>query len=242
MRILGLAKKMRLKSTIVSLIIASLAGAHFKLVWAESTCYGTPGRGRIEGAVQLPEQGANYIAHSNLGVALGRTYVHDKVREIIVSAYSALAVNFPEKVFVYGETGWKSGGTLKPHRTHQNGLSVDFFVPVTNSSGKSVPMPINALNKFGYGIEFDTKGQFEDFDIDLEAMGEHLYQLKLAAQKVNAPISLVIFEPSFLPRLFSTSHGKYLEQNIPFMKGKPWVRHDEHYHVDFDIVCKSLPK
>ena len=23
-----------------------------------------------------------------------------------------------------------------------------------------------------------------------------------------------------------------------FMKGKPWVRHDEHYHVDFAAPCK----
>lgn len=22
------------------------------------------------------------------------------------------------------------------------------------------------------------------------------------------------------------------------MKGRPWVRHDEHYHVDFALPCK----
>jgi len=24
------------------------------------------------------------------------------------------------------------------------------------------------------------------------------------------------------------------------MKAKPWVRHDEHYHVDFAVPCKTL--
>lgn len=27
---------------------------------------------------------------------------------------------------------------------------------------------------------------------------------------------------------------------IPFMKGKPWIRHDEHHHVDFAIRCRPL--
>jgi penicillin-insensitive murein endopeptidase len=32
-----------------------------------------------------------------------------------------------------------------------------------------------------------------------------------------------------------------LKQNLRFMKNKPWVRHDEHYHVDFAVPCKPLP-
>lgn len=28
-----------------------------------------------------------------------------------------------------------------------------------------------------------------------------------------------------------------LKQKLPFMKGKPWVCHDEHYHVDFAVPC-----
>lgn len=42
----------------------------------------------------------------------------------------------------------------------------------------------------------------------------------------------------FLPKLFATHRGAYLQQNLAFMKGKPWVRHDEHYHVDFSVPCK----
>jgi penicillin-insensitive murein endopeptidase len=173
-------------------------------------------------------------------VYLGRTYVHEKVRDIAVAAYSSVAAAAPGKVFVYGETGWKSGGRLRPHRTHENGLSVDFFVPVTDSSGKSVPLPISPLNKFGYGIDFDAEGKFEGLVIDFEAIGEHLFQLNLAAQKANVPIALVIFDPPYLPKLFATKHGEFLQHNINFMKGKAWVRHDEHYHVDFGVPCKPF--
>jgi len=27
---------------------------------------------------------------------------------------------------------------------------------------------------------------------------------------------------------------------LNFMKGEAWVRHDEHYHVDFAVPCKPL--
>lgn len=207
---------------------------------AESICYGTPNKGRIEDAVQLPKSGTNYVAYSRLGVSIGRTYVHKKVRDIVAAAYSGLAATTPDKIFVYGETGWKSGGRLRPHRTHQNGLSVDFFVPVLDSSGKSIPLPTGALNKFGYGIDFDSNGKFESLTIDFEAIGEHLYQLSIAAQKANVPIDLVIFDPPYLPKLFATKHGEFLQHNINFMKGNAWVRHDEHYHVNFGVSCKPF--
>lgn len=207
---------------------------------AESTCYGTTSKGRIEQSVQLPDYGPNYFPYSSLGVSFGRTYVHTSVRDIVVAAYGALASVDPNKVFVYGETGWKAGGRLRPHRTHQNGLSVDFFVPVMNSQGKSVRLPTSPFNKFGYGIDFDAEGRFGELAIDFEAIGEHLYQLSVASKKSGISIALVILDPPYLPKLFSTRHGAFLKQNTKFMEGAAWVRHDEHYHVDFKVPCKPM--
>lgn len=224
---------------LISVLAAALLAFVCLPAWAESTCYGTTSKGRIEGAVQLPKSGANYSAYSDLGVSLGRTYVHQLVQDIVVAAYSALVSAAPGRVFVYGESGWKSGGRLRPHRTHENGLSIDFFVPVTDSSGKSVPLPISAFNKFGYGIDFDAEGKFGGLAIDFEAIGEHLYQLSVAAKKANVPIARVIFDPPYLPKLFATKHGDF-QRNINFMKGNAWVRHDEHYHVDFGVPCKPF--
>jgi penicillin-insensitive murein endopeptidase len=155
----------------------------------------------------------------------------------VVNSYKALEATAPEKVFVYGETGWKSGGRIKPHRTHQNGLSVDFMVPVMNRAGRSIPLPTNALNRFGYDLEFDAAGRYEELEIDFLAIAEHLYQLHLAARTQGIGIALVIFDEAYLPRLFATARGPSLKQNLKFMKGKPWVRHDEHYHVDFAVKC-----
>lgn len=208
--------------------------------FAGSTCYGTTAKGKIEGAVQLPSGGKNFSAYSDTGVTLGRTYVHATVAEIVSTAYRELERSSPDTRYVYGETGWKSGGSFKPHRTHQNGLSVDFFVPVRDASDRSIPLPTSITNKFGYDIEFDAKGQFGEYTIDFEAVAEHLYQLDQAGRKFKAPIKRVIFDPPYLPKLFATKRGGYVKANIKFMEGKAWVRHDEHYHVDFIAPCKPL--
>ena len=159
---------------------------------------------------------------------------------VVLAGYRGLEKAAPQKRFVYGETGWKAGGRIRPHRTHQNGLSVDFMVPVLDRHGRSVPLPTSALNRFGYDLEFDAQGRYGDLQIDFPAIAEHLYQLDLAARAQGVGIALVIFDPSYLPRLWSTERGPYLKQNLRFMKAKPWVRHDEHYHVDFAIECRSL--
>jgi hypothetical protein len=139
---------------------------------------------------------------------------------------------------VYGETGWPSGGRFRPHRSHQNGLSVDFFVPVRDATGRSVPLPTDVTTRFGYDIEFDASAKYGQYSIDFQAIAEHLYQLDVAAKAHGVGMSLVIFDLQYLPRLFATPRGAYLQRNLPFMKGKPWVRHDEHYHVDFAVPCK----
>jgi len=206
---------------------------------AESTCFGTVSNGRLENGVRLPLNGPNFSSYSSLAANVGRTYVHSKVREIVVAAYSALEQAAPAKVFVYGEAGWPSGGRIRPHRTHQNGLSVDFFVPVRDRSGRSVPLPTSVTNRFGYDIEFDKAGRFEEYTIDFEALAEHLYQLHAAANARGVGIALVILDPPYLAKLFATTRGRFLQQNLKFMKGAAWVRHDEHYHVDFAVPCNS---
>ena len=209
---------------------------------AESTCFGTVANGRLENGVSLPSSGPNFSSYSAAAQLVGRTYVHSTAKDVVLAAYKALEAAAPGRIFVYGETGWKSGGRIRPHRTHQNGLSVDFMVPVVDASGRSVPLPTSPANRFGYDLEFDASGHQGELAIDFPAIAEHLYQLDAAARARGVGIALVIFERAYLPRLFATARGPYLKQNLVFMKGKPWVRHDEHYHVDFAVRCKPLAR
>lgn len=132
------------KSSVVSFLVLLSC-----LVSAQepSTCYGTAADGSLNNGGKLPSSGANYSVYSSIGSMIGRTYVHSEVYAVVVDAYFKLEKSLPKNVFVYGESGKKRGGEFDPHKTHRNGLSVDFMVPVVDQSGESVPLPASVLNK-----------------------------------------------------------------------------------------------
>lgn len=224
----------------LSLLLGVTCVAQGRADEQSSTCYGTPANGYLKNGVALPEKGKNFESYSSLALMLGRTYVHSTVKVVVVSAYTELEKQFPNKKFMYGETGWKDGGKFAPHRTHRNGTSVDFMVPVVDGKGKSVPLPTSVFNKFGYNIEFDKNGKYEDLIIDFEALAAHIYFLNESARKHKVGIKRVIFDPQLQPLLFKTKYGRKLKGNVKFNTKQAWVRHDEHIHVDFATPCKKL--
>lgn len=203
-----------------------------------SICYGTTSKGKLVSGVQLPKEGNNYEGYSSVARIAGRTYVHSEVKKIIINAYKNLETEQPNKVYKYAETGFKEGGQFKPHKTHRNGLSVDFMTPVTNMDGKSVHLPTHPLNKFGYDIEFDKSNKYDEFLIDYEALAAHIVMLHRETKALGYDLWRVIFDPKLQPELYKTKYGSYLKKNIQFSKKRSWVRHDEHYHIDFSIPCK----
>lgn len=212
----------------------------FAVLAGESVCYGTTSIGRLENGVQLPSGGKNFVEYSTVARLAGRTYVHSSVKQIILNSYKNLEQEQPDKVYKFAETGFKQGGEFSPHKTHRNGLSVDFMTPVIDSNGKSVHLPTHPFNKFGYAIEFDKNNSYDDLVIDYPAMAAHLYSLHKQAKSLGFDLWRVIFDPRLQPGLFSTQYGDYLKKHIKFSTKPSWVRHDEHYHVDFKIPCKEL--
>ena len=204
-----------------------------------STCYGTTSNGHLEHGVQLPAEGANFVGYSTVAQLAGRTYVHSSVKGIMLAAYKDLEKDQPNKVYKYAETGFEEGGQFKPHKTHRNGLSVDFMSPVIDENNVSVHLPTHPLNKFGYDIEFDKNDEYEGLSIDYEAIAAHIVALHKQAKAAGYDLWRVIMAPELQPNLFTTPYGPYLNKHITFSKKRSWVRHDEHYHVDFAIPCSK---
>jgi penicillin-insensitive murein endopeptidase len=202
-----------------------------------SVCYGNPRNGRLENGKRLLYAGANYRAYHIAGFLTGRTYMHSAVRDTLRDAYAALERSDPELRFVYAETGWRRGGRFWPHRTHANGTSVDFMVPLRTEKGEVTEIQASVLNKLGYSITFDNEGRRGRLRIDFEAMAKHLLALHEAARAHGIGIRRVIFEPPLHRLLFATEAGKALQGRMEFMRRPAWVRHDQHYHIDFDVPC-----
>lgn len=198
-----------------------------------SRSMGSPASGQLLNGKRLPSRGSNFRAYSRLGSLLGRTSVHHQVRETVLETYASLRASLPEKKFTYGETGWPGGGPFYPHKTHQNGMSVDFFVPLLDPQGRSAYFPCSPFNRFGYGVEFDENGRTPNYVIDFRAMAAHLETLNQTAKKHRLHLSKVIFDPRLQPLLFQAAAGRPILNSLPVSKKPAWVRHDEHYHVDF---------
>lgn len=207
---------------------------------AQSECYGTTANGRLTEGVKLPSSGSNFVSYSTIAELAGRTYVHSAVHDIVMAAYHALAISHPTKVYKYAETGLEEGGRFRPHKTHQNGLSIDFMTPMKTQNNQSVHLPTHAFNRFGYDIELDDKGRIDDLSIDYDAMAAHIVALDKSARTNGFKLWRVIFDPTLQAPLFQTEYADYLREKVQFSKKRSWVRHDEHYHIDFEIPCNTL--
>lgn len=200
-------------------------------------CYGRVGKGRLVGGVALPAQGANFKAYSRLAIGLDRFFVHPTVASILLESFATLAITRPELRFMIGETGHRKGGQFRPHRTHQNGTSVDVFVPMRDANGEPAHLPIWPTNKWGYALNLDPRGKLGDLTLDFDALAALLATIETVARRRKAPLARVILAPEFRRLLFAKAPEL---RRLPFMKGKAWVRHDEHIHLDFTLPCKPL--
>jgi penicillin-insensitive murein endopeptidase len=223
-----------------ALILAFFCIPFLAIAQEESQCHGSTDNGYLKNGWQLPSSGKNFTAYSPVGVIAGRNYVHSKIHKVVVDAYKILEISASSKIYVYGESGFGNGGKFRPHKTHQNGLSVDFFVPVTDLKGQSIPLPTSITNKLGYGIEFVGKGEYKELRIDYAAMAAHLWALTAASDKNGVKIWRVIFDNELQKELFKVKGSEGLSKAMAFSTKKPWIRHDEHYHIDFIVPCKPL--
>ena len=203
-----------------------------------SKVIGTVAHGRIERAHVIPPWGPGYVTYSFFGSAIGRQYVDGRVREALLATFATRSRTEGGRRFVMGETGWPWGGRFRPHRSHQNGMAVDVFMPVQTKSGEAASLGTWPWNKFGYGLEFNERGEMGDLRIDFERVAA--LEVDAQARQRGLRIGRVIIAPEFVPLLLETPSGHQLGALSDRITRKPaWVRHDEHFHIEFEEVAAS---
>lgn len=200
----------------------------------QSVSVGSSELGYLINGKSLPCSGPNFRAYHPLGCFLRRNSVHGVIRDIVLETYAQIQLTHPEFKYVYGETGWPRGGHFRPHKSHRNGLCVDFFVPVRRN-GNIAEIDASVANQFGYGLDFDDSGKLRDFEIDWESMIVHLRTLQAISANHGVTVRFVIFDNKLQEILAKHSGGQDLLKSVRFSRLPSWVRHDEHYHVEFDL-------
>lgn len=201
-----------------------------------SRSIGRVGAGRLEHGHVLPPWGVGYRSYSFLGAAVGRQYLHGRVRDSLVGSFAESARRHPDLTYIVGETAVRRGGRLHGHRTHQNGLSVDLFMPVRDHRDRLTTLPTWPWQGLGYWHEFDAEGRSSGYRIDFAALAELLLILREQAAAHGLGIERVIIAPEYVPHVLATPAGQTLGDLAARLTRKPvWVRHDEHIHIDFAV-------
>lgn len=89
--------------------------------------------------------------------------------------------------------------------------------------------------------ERDRSGRAAGCTVDFAAIAVHLTALAESAARHGLEVERVILAPEFLPRLAVAPGGDALVRRLPWLRSEAWVRHDEHYHVDFRSAGGERP-
>ncbi len=226
--------KMLYNICILSIIFVISASAQ-----NQSTSEGTPKSGSMKNAWRLPRRGPNFIYFSKYSYyILKNSHTNSKVYQTVIDTYDQLYELHPERKYVLMECANKKGGKMTFHRTHQNGMSIDFMSPLVK---KGEPKYYKGLGFFRYLMNFDANGckrNNHKVRIDFDGITEHIYYLEKNARKNGLKISKVIFKINLKEQLLATEYGRKLKSmNIYFVQKLPKLvdnAHDDHYHVDFE--------
>lgn len=202
---------------------------------------GSVSNGSLVNGKLIPFSGKNYFYFDTLSYISDRAFLNDKVLQTVLGTYKTMENLISTRQFGVMECSHKEGGKLFPHLTHQNGLSVDFMMPL-NKENK----PYEALDKIGkshYLLSFDNDGKLDEdptVEIDFDVLALHLIQLSIEAKKYGLKVKKVILKTELKVNLYASKYGSelrksdvYIVQNL-----KPIINdlHDDHYHVDFEVL------
>lgn len=226
--------------TLLTLSIGISSPQFFHKNTGKSISYGKVHAGSLTNGYKLPYSGNNFRYFSPFSYfILGRTYIHSSVYKTVLDSYASCEKELPGTSFRIMECSKKHGGKMSPHRTHQNGLSIDFMTPL-KKNGKQ-KKAYNRIGIFRYLLNFDSNGKLnKKVIVDFETMARHILLLDNEAMKNGLGVKKVIFKINLKDELFATKSGAelkkrgiYFARNLPERIDK---LHDDHYHVDFEFI------
>lgn len=224
------------------LILIPTFGHVFRKNNGESKSIGTVSNGKLINGYKIPYKGDNFKYFSAFDYfVLGRCYVHSDIYQIIIDSYKDLNKVYPDYAFKIMECSKRKGGRPFPHKTHQNGTSIDFMTPLKKEN-KTICF-YDKIGMWRYLMEFDTNGKAlinEDIEIDFDKIAKHILTLEKTARQNGYRIKKVILETNLKDEIYNSKHGEELKKSkIYFVRSLPKSidkLHDDHYHIDFERI------
>lgn len=206
-----------------------------------SQSLGTVSNGSIKNSKLLPFSGKNFKYFDKWSYLQGRAFLNGHVLKSLLNSYESLERTTPRRQFTVMECSHKEGGKLWPHRTHQNGLSVDFMMPLVKNNKAYYELDSKGIKH--YLLEFDNEGRYckdKAVKVDFNLVAKHILGLETSARKFGYSVKKVIIKIEFKDELYASEYGKKLKRSgiyvVQGLTPKINALHDDHYHVDFEKV------
>lgn len=206
-----------------------------------SVSSGTVSKGSLKNGRLFPFKGPNFVYFDSTSYLDKHAFVHEKVLQTVLKTYERFEQMLPAFEFGLMECSNEHGGKIWPHRTHQNGLSVDFMSPMLKNGVSTTDF--NTLGLPHYLMDFNDSGVYTEdstYSINFNLLAQHLLILNEEAKKHGLKIEKVILKIALKDELFATEYGQKLKNSGIYFATKLSELidslHDDHYHVDFTIA------
>ena len=156
---------------------------------------GTVSNGKLINGKLFPFKGNNFEYFDETSYLAGKAFTHSTIKSIVLNSYKGLETSIPKRKFKIMECSHQHGGKLQPHRTHQNGTSIDFMMPLTQKK-----QPYYSLDQTGFAhylLSFDDNGKYSldsSVSIDFDVVATHILTLEKNARQFGYKIKKVIIK------------------------------------------------
>ncbi|TNE82188.1 MAG: hypothetical protein EP332_01475 [Bacteroidetes bacterium] len=209
----------------------------------KSISKGTEGKGSLVNGKLFPFSGRNFRYFDTGSYLAGRAFCHDRVVKAMLGTYKQLESKESNRVYRVMECSHEQGGKLFPHRTHQNGLSVDLMIPLKRN-GKPY-FGLDDKGKAHYFLDFDQQGRWEKdtaIQVDFDLLCSYILAIHSNAAKHGLKVKKVILNTFLHDELFQTKNGFRLKESRIYFAQKLSKEinalHDDHIHVDFEPIAQ----
>lgn len=197
---------------------------------AESISVGKSTDGTIENARRMPFSKRGYSTYSFWGYLAGRTFVHEKVKDVVVESFKIASEKCDGRDFVLGETGLKDGGPIAFHKGKQNGMQVDVLLPFEKDGEPYTKC--NIFNSWFYRSDIDKKEGFKELGVNYQHLKVHLLTLMQVAPKHGLVLRKVEVHNT-IKTDFLNDNGKVLKKLLVFGGRKESTQKPAYYTLTF---------
>jgi len=201
-----------------------------------SISYGSSNKGSIENARRLPYKHKGYSTYSYLGYLAGRTYVHENVKNTLLEAFENLHEKYQDWDFVIGDASYKEGGPMAFQEEKQNGLEVDFLLPLVENG---IPYSKQRItNYWNYSMEFDEFGRLDGMEVDYSVLAGMLVAIQEAGANYQLTIKKIEMHPEIKRGLLGKNLASLLKNILGGSVRKDGKASPAYFTITFDMASE----